>query len=257
MKKALLAALFVIIAASWCLAQSDSLPVPTTEDTMTAKPVAIKTAECPDKKWILGFEATSLDLKALPGTVFLQRKISTKFFVGAGFSFHGFNNNPGEDYDADDSTRFTSNSKEWSFTMIPEIGYMALKASNFAGGLSVKASINRNRYTSSSSYRYEMYHYSYSTQEGESNNFNYSISVPVFIEKHFKIKKYPAAVGIANNFVGLSGGWYKYSNKSTYESYWAPIPDIHEDERTIKMPVTFSLDNPFQGNVRVFFKFFM
>ena len=257
MKKALLFLVLVALTASWCLAQTDSLPVPTPEDTIKAAPVAVKQAECPDKKWILGFEATSLDLKALPGTVFLQRKISPKFFVGAGFSFHGFNNNPGEDYDADDSTRYTSNSKEWSFTMIPEIGYTVLKTGSFAGGLSVKASINRIRYTSSSAYRYEQYYYSYSTQEGESNNFNYSISVPVFIEKHFKIKKYLAAVGITNKFVGLSGGWYKYRNKSTHESYWTPTPEIHESERTIKEPVSFSLDNPFQGNVRVFFKFFM
>jgi hypothetical protein len=256
MKKALLAALLVMVISSWCLAQTDSLPVPTPEDTIKAAPVAIKQAECPDKKWVLGFEATSLDLKALPGDVFLQRKVSQKLLVGASFSYNYAYHNPGEEYDADDSTRYNYESRDWSVNISPEIIYLTKITTTFNGGISLKASFSRSRYYSSNEWRTETYYYYYSTSIGESNSFDYSFSVPVFIERQFKIKKYPVALGISNNFIGMSSGWYKIRTKNTQEDYSTP-QWVEENERIRQGPIRMNVDNPFQGSVRVYFKLFL
>ncbi|MBU1354945.1 MAG: hypothetical protein KJ620_00045 [Candidatus Edwardsbacteria bacterium] len=249
----------LILSAGISLGQEADTSSATTEiqQVQEAVPVVAKTTECLDKKWVIGFEATSLDLKALPGTVFLQRKISSKYFVGAGFSCDYYNDKPGEDYNAEDSTRYNYENKNWRITLSPEIGYMALNGKMLAGGVSVRANLSRSRNTSVSENRTERYYYYYSTYYSESNSFNYDIGVPVFVEKQFKIRKYPVAVGIANNFIGLSGGWYKYCRKYTNESYWSPTLDVDEDESTRKQPMVFNLDNPFQGYVKVFFKVYI
>jgi len=257
MKKVLLAALFVTVFSSWCLAQTDSLPAPTTEDTMKANPVAVKTTKCPDKKWIIGFEANSLDLEDLPGTVFLQRKISPKFFVGAGFSYKYTRYGPDEEYDTEDSIGRFQEQKQWGFNIKPEIGYTVFSGKPLAGGISIRLNLSRARHTYVNKYWSDSYYYHHDSNSSEDNYFSYGIEVPVFVERHFKIKNIPMAIGIANNFLFLSGGWMKYKYKSSYDSYFSPTPDVNEDESTSKLPVTFSLDNPFQGRVGIVFKLYL
>jgi hypothetical protein len=260
MKKALLTVLFVIIAASWCLAQTDSLPAPTAgslEDTIKAAPVVVKAAKGPDKKWIIGFEATSLDFEDLPGTVSLQRKISSKLFVGAGFSYDHTRYGPDEEYDTEDSIGRFQEQKQWALNIKPEIGYMVLSGKPLAGGISIRLNLTRGRRTSVNKYWNDSYYYHHDSNSSEDNYFSYGIEVPIFIERHFKIKNIPMAIGITNNFLSLSGGWMKYKYKSSYDSYFSPTPDVNEDESTSKLPVTFSLDNPFQGKVGIVFKLYL
>jgi hypothetical protein len=260
MKKTLLAVLLVMVVFSWCLAQTDSLPAPTAgslEDTIKAAPVVVKTAKGPDKKWIIGFEAASLDFKDLPGTVFLQRKVSSKLFAGAGFNIYYSVDDPNEDHNDQDSSRYNYQNKQWSIVLSPEIGYTALNTRQLTGGISVRTTLRRFHTYTFREQRYERYNYSYSTSVEEYNLFDYGIYLPVFLEKQFKIKKYQAAVGITSNLISLTGGWYKYRSKDTNESLALPIPDIYENESTTIQPVVFRLDNPFQGYVRVFFKIYL
>ena len=84
MKKALLAALFVTVISSWCLAQTDSLPVPTAEPCQPATcagscqagacAVPCQSAPCAEPfvpKWAVG--ANISKLTNIPGTVFVER----------------------------------------------------------------------------------------------------------------------------------------------------------------------------------------
>jgi hypothetical protein len=101
MKKALLAALFVIIAASWCLAQTDSVQVPVNNSpcqsapcadscqpgvcAMTCQPGACAKPFVP--KWAVGTEVWNLH--DLPGTVTLERlfaQSSIEYFLSAKYN---------------------------------------------------------------------------------------------------------------------------------------------------------------------------
>ena len=68
MKKALLAVLFTTLAASWCLAQTDSVPAPTAEPcqpatcAMTCKPTVFTEPFVP--KWAVGIKAPCALAKA-------------------------------------------------------------------------------------------------------------------------------------------------------------------------------------------------
>ncbi|MEW5818468.1 MAG: hypothetical protein AB1798_24145 [Spirochaetota bacterium] len=251
--------LVLIVSAGISLGQEADTSNAATEiqQVQEAAPVSAQTTECLDKKWIIGFEATSLDLGDLPGTVFLQRKISPKFFVGAGFSCYYSYDNPDEDYRARDSMRYNFESKQWEITITPEIGYLALNTNEFTAGFSLKTNLRRRRAYSISERRYENNYYSYTTDINEYNYFNYGFYLPVFVEKQFKIKKYPVAIGIVNNMMTLNSGWSKQRNKYTHESYYSPIPVIYEYESTRQEPVVFTLYNPFQGYVRIYFKVYL
>jgi len=86
MKKALLAVLFGTFAASWCLAQTDSVPAPTTEPcqsapcaepcqpgvcAMTCKPTVCAEPFAP--KWAVGLKASSLT--SLPGSIIVEKML--------------------------------------------------------------------------------------------------------------------------------------------------------------------------------------
>lgn len=90
----------------------------------------------------------------------------------------------------------------------------------------------------------------------ESNSFNYGVKIPVFLEKQFRIKKYPVSVGIISDCLTLSGGWNKYMHKSTYESYLSPTPTVHEYESTNISPTDLYIYNPFGNYVKAYFKFY-
>lgn len=84
MKKALLAALFVTVISSWCLAQTDSLPAPTAEPCQPAAcsgpcqtgacAVPCKPAVCAEPfapKWAVGLKTYSIS--DLPGSVIVEK----------------------------------------------------------------------------------------------------------------------------------------------------------------------------------------
>jgi hypothetical protein len=100
MKKALLAALFVMVISSWCLAQTDSLPAPTAEPCQPAtcsepcQPGACdmpwQPAPCAEPfvpKWAVGLRTSSLI--NLPGSIYLERlyqKSSLEYYLSTNIS---------------------------------------------------------------------------------------------------------------------------------------------------------------------------
>jgi hypothetical protein len=248
---ALLASLSLAQDADTSNAQAETIEV------QKAAPTEIARKECPDKKWVLGFEVNSLDLKNLPGKMFSQMLISKKLHMGASFGYNYYNNNPGEYYNAEDSVRSNSTSKSWTLTFAPEIGYTTDLSKYFMGGAKLRLNLSITKESSNSFYRSERYYYYYDYRNRNSSYYDFSLTIPVYIEKRFNIKKYPVALGVIGDFMYLSSGWQKESSKYTRESYYYETPIFEEDERTAKDPVTLQIYNPLANYVRAYFKFFL
>jgi len=264
MKKALLVVLFAMVAVSWCLAQGNdpdtALTAPAPQDTVKVT-VVNSLPGGPNSiphtpNWVLGMEPASLAPKDLPGMVFLQRRISGKFYLGMGFHYYISNEGPNESYNKYDSTRSTTERKYSSISLKPELSWKAIGKKSYGGGLALSVDITKSFTSSSQEYRDESSYPHYSIDNADDYTYRYGLGIPFFIEKYFKLWGQPVSLGIKNNILSFGGGWIKHKHYreyyDEYDSYFGM--SLYED--TDRLPRTFSLDNPFQGKTQVTVKYY-
>ncbi|MDP2807518.1 MAG: hypothetical protein Q8O74_05205 [bacterium] len=195
MKKSLLAALFVMVISSWCLAQTDSLPAPTAEPCQPATcsgPCQTGACAAPCQqvpcaepfvpKWAVGLKASSLN--SLPGSIIVEKMfglnnslrlivngdyqnddayyIYNKWWIGAGIKwFHRFNF---------DRFQFIK----------PSFGF----------GLIYTREEYKSQYSGTSNYNY-------------SYNNNVRLCVPLALMHYFKVAENNFAVGVEADIVNV------------------------------------------------------
>ena len=275
MKKALLAALFVMVTASWCLAQTDSLPAPTAEPCQSA-PCAepcqpgccaapCQPAPCPEPfvpKWAVGLRTSSLI--NLPGTIILQRYFNDKIAISAGFSVSYNNPNyaskyvyPTDQYTYEDEyQRYNNENKYINFTFSPEI---SLKITN-VGWVKVFSGLNTSySYTKGtrSSDNWSIHNYVTppetvtSHTEGWMRGHTATFIVPINLERDVKIKKYRFSVGVTSTIISVSK--YFERGEETTEYSDQDTTKITYERNT---PIGIEIKNPLQGNIGLQIKYY-
>jgi len=220
MKKALLAALFVTVFSSWCLAQTDSLPAPTAEPCQPAtcagscqagacagpcQPVVCAEPFVP--KWAVGLKASSLT--NLPGTFIVEKLLSNKLSLSMGCTY-GSNKSESQNRNEDslgvgDTTY--EKSKYYSITLMPELIYIFKKSSGWSYAANGSISYyfyNRNEEVYYGNYFFEPRKFT------ETEEKQVSLSIGLLIEKQIKIKSKEISIGVATSFVNLSTNKYSY-----------------------------------------------
>ncbi|MDO9027032.1 MAG: hypothetical protein Q7U87_04030 [bacterium] len=265
MKKALLAALFVMVISSWCLAQTDSLPAPTAEPCQSApcaepcQPGACampcQPAPCAEPfvpKWAVGLRASSLT--NLPGTLVLQRMLSKRIYLGMGFSY---NTDYSEQQNfVEDSTgrvdTLSYDGNSWAISLSPEIVYVFKNTSRWSYAASLGARYGYSK--SKSDYYYDSYYSpygDYSHETSSSKTTSYNIFVGLLMERKVKIKNKEFSVGLATSFISARnssrtqvGTCYDDNNVFVYKR-------TYED----KYPWTVNITNPLNTGASISIKY--
>jgi len=267
MKKALLTALFITFAASWCLAQTDSLPAPTAEP---CKPAACEapcqTGACAEPfvpKWAVGLSANSIT--NIPGSIFFQRYLKNAFSIGAGFGYssNGPSNNgryyyPSEKYTyTSDTRKYNSEQKSTNVTFAPEFNFTIKRLEWLEIITGLNSSYTYTKVTTHSD-NWEIYNWSTpaetltSYSDGWIKGHTINVFIPLILEKTILLKKYKFAIGLATNFINIT----KYIEESVNTTIYIDN-SINVSTSKRETPLGFEIKNPLQTNVSLKIKYFI
>jgi hypothetical protein len=222
MKKAMLPALFVVFAASWCLAQTDSLPAPAAEPcqpgacAMNCQPAV--SAEPFAPKWAVGIIFGTLEKDNFNGTVFIERK-KNWFYYGLGLKYeyrsYDFIGNYG--YYADSFyTERTTDYSNGSITLLPTVSiaesYRPWQAS-VGFQLALTYGLINDYEKATTVGPYETYIY---VSDERTDEYAICLQVPFTIERLISIRDKQFTIGL--EYVLTHGGieWRKSNDENTW-----------------------------------------
>ncbi|MRR08920.1 hypothetical protein EG831_02285 [bacterium] len=280
----------LLLAASWCFAQSDSAKADSTQVTVEVQdsgdgaPSVTVTTEtgAPDsavtvpvgggprrergrrlrRNWVLGVRANSLS--DLPGSLFLQRIVTKKLFVGCGFDYTKNPYNiyiPGLSYSNYHSVSTSSvedaTYSSWSVRLTPEcvVPIVTTRQYRLATGLAADLGYAEGHGDYTYDYRSGT-DTSRTVRAGTGKQNNYSVFVPVIIERGFRVRKQVFFVGVQAALLSLDYAKQAGESVETYSSNHSPDYGYHR-AYSYTYPWRFTVRNPFQGGVSLLVKWYL
>lgn len=212
--------------------------------------------------WAVGMKAYSVS--ALPGSLFLQRRIGGRVLVGCGFEYDrndyvgipGIGNN-NDDY-AYEYYRYHNSYSSWSVEFTPECLVPILRHRRFRmlAGAAVDLRYGEARGDHSETTYYPGNDTSWVTVDGHGKRNCYAMSLPVVIERDFRIRRYAFTVGIESVLASLS--YERQTGSSVQVSRHGTSPAQSSNQyRSWTYPWRATLRNPFQGGVNLLVKWYL
>ena len=292
MKHSIIVLTVALAAASTCLAQSDSTkPIvdsakvkvqvqqtanDSTTVTVTTEPgksdsttvVAIRSGSKRNQRprwrrnWVIGLKTSSI--ANLPGSLFLQRMVGRRIFVGCGFDYTrnpsglSLPNVSSSNYEySEQNSKETNSYSAWSFRLTTECltPLVTMRSNRLLSGISIDMSYGEAH----GNYCY-LYHsgsdtnMTYATGKGKYNS--YSASIPIVVERRISIRKRVFYIGLQNALVALDYS-KQFSEGDSYHRYYGSPPYSYHSGLSWTYPLRVTVRNPFQNNVSLLIKWYI
>ena len=259
------------LMAGLCLAQSDSMQQIADTSAKSGcvmkdssmnrcrdaeiKACARDRADCCKKhdsgKWVLGCLMNSLALNNFPGTVFLQKRITQRGFLGIGASYTYAHQGPDKNYSFNDSAVDKDDDLKWSGSFYPE--YTVYKEMRgWLGSIAIRGVIQyeHDDEARTVSFNGDVSIYSNS----KSTRWNFGFNFPVGLEKRFKIDNMVFSAGLQTDLLSISSSSYETITK-TYHYHDPALPLPETTRHDYISPIRFSLYSPFNGSASIRLKY--